>query len=691
MKLIADISLWWSIPLFILCGAIAVFFYYFPKNTLYSSRIRTLLTSLRGLGLFLISLLLLGIYLSYTSYREEKPILFVALDESESMLNYADSLQIRSELPKKIEQLTEQFGDKYIIKPIGFGESISDTLSYKFPDKKTDISSVFENIHENYVQRNLGAIILISDGNYNEGTHPAYSSKKLDFVPIFTVGVGDTILRKDLAIQTVFANDVAFSGAIFPIEVEGIAQQFNGKSADIKLFQNGNLIESNHLTFDKSSDIHFSHQFQVTAKGKGYQRFTVEVSSSEKEHTYINNQKSIYIEIIDKRNKILLISNGIHPDIGAINSVLKKDNNVETQTRFASELSNLPECDLVIFHAPTSPFSEGLWKQIYSTKKPVLILLGSNLSNNGLAKLNIGVSGASSSKSDRVQGEFNPSFSLIDFSEQFKNRLKTFPPLIVSFANSWTKWGNTLLYQKMDNVVLQRQLISLNNLGEQKIGVIYGDGLWSWRLSEQVKYGNSEAFDELISKLIQYLSVKQNTSKLRVSPPKNATTQDEIIFRSEFYNDAFQLITTPEIQLNVMNEKKRMISSTVFSKNENDYQLNLGRFEAGKYTWKASTTFGDKSYEKEGEFVVTDISLESLNLNSDFTLLNELASSTKGAFYPFKNWNKMIKDLERRDEISSIRYQEVAMNDLLDYKFLFFIIILLFALEWTIKRWFGAY
>lgn len=636
-------------------------------------------------------MLLLGIFLIYNSYREEKPLLFVAVDQSESMLNYADSVLVKKQLPEYLKQVEANFGEQYKIKTISFGEQVSDSISFDFNQKKTNIGAVFDQIHEKYIRRNIGAILLLSDGNYNEGIYPTYSAKQLNFVPIFSIGIGDTVPKKDLAIQSVFANEIAFSSAIFPIEIEGNAMGFKEKSATLELYQNGSLIDSKTIQLPSSDNNTFSHKFEVKANGKGYQRFTVKIQSNEKEYTLTNNSKTIYVEIIDERNKILLISNSINPDIGAIRSVLEKNKNMKTEVKLAHNIKKLPQCDLVIYYNPTAPYKPEIWNEINRLKKSVLIVLGSDLKNSGLSQLNIGVSNVMGNKTDRVQARFNTSFPLIHFSDELKVKIADFPPLKVAFAGNWTNIGDVLLYQQMNGVVLQRSLVGLNRIGEQKTAVIYGQGLWRWRLSEQKQYGNTKVFDELISKLVQYLSVKQNTSKLRVYPPKNASNQDEIIFRAEFYNDAFQLITEPEIKLIIYDENKKTISSSVLYKSTNDYSLNLGRLHSGKYSWEASTNFGNKKYKKSGEFIVRDISMETLSLNANFNILNELSVSSKGKFYTFNKRKEAIKELKKRKEISTVRFEETAFNELIDYKILFFIVILLLSLEWAIKRWLGAY
>jgi hypothetical protein len=51
----------------------------------------------------------------------------------------------------------------------------------------------------------------------------------------------------------------------------------------------------------------------------------------------------------------------------------------------------------------------------------------------------------------------------------------------------------------------------------------------------------------------------------------------------------------------------------------------------------------------------------------------------------------MLQDLKNRKDITSVSYEEINFNDLIDYKILFFLLLLFLSLEWFLRRWFGAY
>jgi hypothetical protein len=219
----------------------------------------------------------------------------------------------------------------------------------------------------------------------------------------------------------------------------------------------------------------------------------------------------------------------------------------------------------------------------------------------------------------------------------------------------------------------------------------YGEGIWRWRMMEYNRHQNNDGFEELWDKTLQYLSVKENRDKLRVFPPSRMTVKDELRFRAEFYNDAFQEIVTPQIRLSLRDEKDKSVGAYTFTPLTRDYELNLGKMPAGVYKWEANTEFNGKKYQKSGEFIVEDISLESLDLSANFDVLIDLSENSKGKFYQLQDWQKLLNELESNENLSSAQFEETNYANLIDLKWLFFLIFLFLAAEWVLRRWFGGY
>lgn len=688
MFLIANVSVFWILLLALLASGFSWLYYFWRKDqNTFSTPIKWVLFTCRGLGLFLIGLLLLGLIFPQKSKRTEPANVFFLIDQSSSMLNYSDSAEVKSIVPNFLQEAEKRFSQTFLLRVISFSNEVHTKDSLDFDGRSTNLASGFSHIRDLYINNNVGAIVLVSDGNYNEGIHPRYEAEKIKFTPIYTLAVGDTITKRDAMITNIVANNIAFSGNIFPIKLEGKASKMAGKTVSARLIQGDKVLQEKSFQI-ADNNAFFEHTFQVEAKGKGIQSFRVELKSEVEEYTLSNNQRGVYVEILDSKRKANIIVGGMHPDAGALQSILQKDQNTDVSISFLKDLQEVPKTDLLIFVDVDFTQNPVFYKALQTSDTPYILFVHPNMAT---ANLNIGLVGHSPGRSDFVNAQFNADFSLIQFSENLKQRLKDWPPVAAPFAREMKAIGQPLLFQKISNIPTDKPLMTFTNKGNQKIVYFYGDGIWRWRLLEFNRHQDNAGFEELWDKTLQYLSVKENRDKLRVFPPSRMTVRDELRFRAEFYNDAFQEIVTPQISLTLKDDKNKVVGNYNFSPMIRDYDLNIGRMAAGVYRCEAVTTFNGKKYEKNGEFIVEDISLEAQDLTANFDVLLDLSEYSQGKFFALSDWENLLSELENNEQLTSTQYEEINYANLIDLKWIFVLLVILFSVEWVLRRWLGSY
>lgn len=691
MQIFSDISIWWIIPWAIVSLALGVI-YYRKQKILddISSKRKWLLIALRSFSLFVLGILLFGLIIEKKDYKTEKPVFITLVDNSRSMLNYLDSTRVNSEIDKLQKELTDKYGDRFDFKYYTVGADVSEDQR-NFTEQLSNLDKGFDFIYNQYYNRNIGGICFISDGNFNAGKNPIYSAEKISLTPVFAIGVGDTVVKRDQLIRNLAINDVAFLHNQFPIEVDIEGHKMGKTGSSVSIWSNGKKLASQAIAYNDGM-LDFAHvSFVMEANTVGFVSYTVKIEEQENESSYANNERTFYVEVIDSRSKILILAKAPHPDLTAVRQVLEKDENVEVSSSLITDWKgDLKEYALLIWHDPGYSGNEGMINQIKASGVPVLYIVGGQSSNANLNKLNIGLNYPGGNRLDEVQGSVSESFQLFEISEDLRKAFNYFPPLTVRFGGVDLAGGSTLLAQRIGPVVKKDPLISFKLISGNKLGVIVGEGLWRWKLSDYAKNSNNTRFDELIQKTVQYLTVKKNTEPLRVNLPNRFNVIDDVILNAEFYNSSFERITEPEISLVLKNEEGVDINYS-FAKNTADYTLSLGKLKKGKYTWVASTSFAGKKYTKSGAFVVDDVSLESLSTHADHNLLHQIAVKTNGKFYTLSKATDLLNDLDARKDIANITYEESAFDDLIDWKWLFFLLILLLASEWFIRRFSGSY
>lgn len=694
IQLISEIPIWFA-GLCLLTGAAYAFLLYYKEKTLYDipKYLRIILFSLRFFSIFFISLLLLGILLKQWSKKVEKPLIILAQDNSSSILFNSDSLYYQGKYKDDIEGFKKSLSEKFEVKQLLFGAEVREDNNITFQDKQTDISALIREAENRFVNRNIGALLIASDGIYNQGLNPLYQPYKFK-APIYTIGLGDTIDKKDIILKKVYYNKITYLGNTFPIEILSEVNKCNGCNYQVSIKKNGQQLFNK--TISVNSDNFFNTtQVQLEAKEKGLQRYTISLSRVEGEVTYNNNQQDIFIEVLDSRQKILLLTAAPHPDIAAIKSAISQNENYEIESYLVNEFNkNLKEYSLVIFYQLPDLNGAGI-NLIEASQKslvPSLFITGLNVSYNLFNKLQTGINiNVVQGKYNEVQAIKNKNFTLFTGNESFNKVYAEFPALMAPFGNiKYSSAFTPLFFQKIGMVETEEPLVLFNVQNEPKMGVILAEGWWRWKLANYARYQNHDAFNEWIQKTVQLLSAKQDKSKFRVFA-KNLYDENEAIeIEAELYNDAFELYNEPEVTLNIYDANKKRYPFS-FVKTSNAYRLNAGYLPVGDYTYEAMVKIGDKILKQTGSFSIAAIVIEQLQTKANHQLLNSIAEKQNGKLYLPSQLVELKNELLQREDLLPVAYSEQKLNELINLKWIFFLIIALLSLEWFIRKRFGGY
>lgn len=694
MRFTSDLSIWWTLPWLMISIIAGIWFY---RNVSWwkelSSLYRWGLVTLRSSVLFILGLLLIGLIFEAVDYRVEKPLIIALTDNSSSLLNYKDSSKVKSQVDALRTQLKTELGEDYewIEMTVGITPKFGGTVNFK--ESVSNLSSAFEKINTEYFNRNIGAIVFVSDGKFNSGSNPVYAAERIDLTPVFTVGVGDTVKKRDQFLKNVATNDITFLGNKFPVEVDIEGVKMGKGSATVSIYRDGKQLATQTVKYtDGVRD--FQHlSFLLDADRIGFQTYSVVISKAGNEYNYANNSRTFYVEVIDSRSKVLILAGAPHPDVAAWKQVLELDENLEVESMLVKDWKkDLTKTDLVIWHEPGIGFDPTIQQLLESKKIPVIYTVGPNTTSATIQKLNIGISvSGSNGQTDDVQGGVNTGFQQFELSDLVKNMVESGPPLKSKFGKVTSAGGlEVFAYQRLGSIRKTDPLIYFNKRGQIKIGVIYGEGVWRWKMNEFIRTGSQDGFAEFVNKITQYVLVKQNTSKLRVNFPKRFTKDEDVLVNATFYNQSLEPVSDAEIRLEVRNEKGKL-SKVGFGVSGKQYTASLGKLSPGIYKWKALGTRNGQTEVKNGVFVVEDMELEDLDTYADHQIMRQIAKTTGGKFFELKNAKGVLKAIRNRDDITTVSYREATFKDLVDLKWLFVLLLVFLTTEWFLRRWFGAY
>src|SRR6185369_6119028 len=172
-QLITEKPLWFTL-LCLLFGAAYAFILYRNDKSLSEIQpwLKKLMTALRFLLISLLACLLLTPLIKTISRDKEKPIVIIAQDNSESIVINKDSAFYKRNYPAKLNELMDKLKKKYEVKTVSWGDQLKDEITYHFSDKQTNFTGMMNELGIRYANRNIGAIVIASDGLYNRGSNP---------------------------------------------------------------------------------------------------------------------------------------------------------------------------------------------------------------------------------------------------------------------------------------------------------------------------------------------------------------------------------------------------------------------------------------------------------------------------------------------------------------------------------------
>jgi hypothetical protein len=688
---------YWPVYLMIfLVAALGVAFllYFRSKDSGELTRIqRTILMALRFFSFILIAFFLLSPFLKSLKKIVQNPVILAAWDNSGSVTSVADSIQLTEEIKQLRSRVAGELGSDYTLINYTFGQETELDGELSFSEKKSDYSNLFTTLANNHFNDNIGALLLTGDGIYNQGKNPVNLQEDITF-PVYTIGLGDTTEHTDARIQGIRANRTSFSGNRFPVETETQFIKLKGRSLRLTLTEGETEVAQTVIT-PANDDYFQSHQFILDAGEPGLKHFTVTLETAENERNIKNNTARFVVNVLENKQKIAILSHGYHPDIGVLKNTLEQqksyDVSVFTEDPYPSNLSDF---NLVILNQlPTSGKSmASIIESEPNQRVPLLFIVGGK---TFLPQLNALAQGAAvnplAGSAEEAQAAINPSYATFTLSEEFREALEKFPPLMVPFANyQMEPEFNTLLFQKTKNIETGKPLLTTGVFNGKKTGFLFGEGIWRWRLNNYYQNQSHTQFNELVNQLVQYLALRENEDNFIVNFEPVYPEIDPVVFNAEVYNDVFERITTEEVSIVIQNEQGDELDFT-FDVRGNGYHLNAGVLPAGNYSFVAEVTVGNQTYKETGNFAVTGVNIENSVTRANHRMLYQLSSQTGGAFFTGNQIDQAIDELKKSNNLKPTSYFQEMVTELLNLRLMFFVVLILLSVEWFLRKYWGIY
>lgn len=646
-----------------------------------------LVTSLlRGLVVFFTLLLILVPTIVITKNVEEKPVVLLLQDDSRSIANAlgADSANYR----KNVEDLSKRLGEKYKVVRWAFSNTVENDSLFRYHGAATDISAALSRAQEYFGLQNLGAVVLATDGRFNQGMNPMYQQLSLHS-PLYTVAIGDSSRQKDIRISRVYANKTVTINSSFEIRADLIADLCKGYGNNISVKEGAEAISTAAVSVN-TDKYDRSVSFTLKATKAGLHHYTITIPEADGEKNVVNNRRDVFIEVVDEKKKILILSAAPHPDVNAIREALNGPESYQITVATPDNIpASLAEYNVIIVHGlPT--LRNRAAAQILAAKKPVWFILSNQTDIAGLNSIQqLTHTNIIPAAPHDVAGAYEPSFNTFILPQTIRSVTDKMPPLQTNTGNIYAPPGAAVLFTQHAAQGGTLPLWTLQQ-GSVPVAMLFGEGIWRWRLYEYKNFNEHNAIDECVRQTVTFLAANNSEKPFTVALPKYVWSDQEPISMSAYLLNANnEQVNTADVKLVITDTAGRKHDFS-FERSGSAYRLNIGIWAGGTYTYSASTTFNEKTYTAAGSFVVESMPLELMESGADYPLLFGLAKKYNGGFVQAKHVASLYDSISRNEHVKPVIQTNTETVPLVDRKWYFFIILLLATGEWLLRKYWLA-
>jgi len=702
----------WSVIAFVAVLAFSVFVYRrtFPVLPL---RKRSVLVLLRALSLTALVALLLNPKVTLSRKETREPVVAILLDNSRSMSiedcregsRESEAVKIAERLSKLLRSRSARpyiftFSSKVSQVPVALDSVIT-------PDGEgTDIWGAVLEAASRYRGENLNSIVLLSDGRVTGGV---IESDRSPGVPVYTIGVGDTLEGPDVLVEDVTCPRRSYVGMeeVITASIRGVG--FKDSTVVVELVDGRNVIDRNGD--NQKQDLMLKFQ----AKKEGEYDLVVRVSPLPSEKFGENNSQSFRLSVLKSKVKILYIDS--HPDwnVTFLRSLAERSNRfwmdfivwvpargyIALDSRkswsFPSSLQELSHYDLICFSDDeeilkyrenvdllTSYINEGGSLLLLADEhSPVLRSVFLKRLEPIVPIVGVTTPGVKVSEYYPVKSgdTFNPLGSMI--MENLEPG--SIPPIPCIIRGIGVKSAAEVPVNLSDSSE-EFPFLILQDIGEGVSCFINGFPLWRWKINPS---SNTSFYDFFFGVLIQYLTEGHRKQFVEIATDRTVYRAGERIRVKVFlHSNLFQ--SGVEGQLWVKGEGgRRLVDRFSFDPadvNRGELEKMIGPLPPGDYQVVASVGSKDGSVpESEADISVLPQSIEFFRSSMDVELLQYIAGSTGGRMLDGSEVEDFFYRMQLRSTVVERRGVIFLLNSILP----FMVIVLLLSFEWVIRKVWG--
>jgi len=563
------------------------------------------------------------------------------------------------------------------------------------------------------------AAILVSDGNFTVGRDPLRAAEDLD-LPLYTVGIGDTLGVRDISVSHLSVNEVVYAGSNVPVEVVVSGRGFDRVRVPVTLREGSRILQSEEVTLN-GRDGDRTVVFHVVPDSVGLHRYQVETPELDGEITARNNRRVFTVKVLKSGLRVLYLEGAPRADMGFLRRTLEKDASLElTSIVFRPDGATYPEpmpasrtdwfaYDLVILgsvdYERIRPWAHFLVSFVEERGGGLIAFGGprsfemggyagtavGNMLPFGIASTARGMTGKSFVPVLTADGRAHPVTRLDDDPVESERSWTELPPLPEMNQVGRAKPGATVLARnpawRTGNE--DTPVIAEHRYGQGRVLGIAAQGLWRWDLMMWGSGGTNAAYERFWNNSVRWITVREGSRRIRVAPDKLQYRGGETIrFDGQFYDESYRPVEQADLSVTVRPEREgaEAIQVDLSPTGQGRYAGRLQYLPTGAYSFEAAAALnGRRMGTDRGGFVVGEAGAEYERTRMNRELLVQLADMTGGRFYFPSETDRLADDVD----LDEITVREIRTSTVWDHPAVLILLVGLLTAEWLMRRYAG--
>ncbi len=334
----------WVAPLAAILVALALFAYWRTSPDV-AGRLRAALTSLRIAVFVVLAVLLLDPRAIWRSERQEAPRVVVLVDRSASMSLPAQGweggesrFELARDVGEEVSRAVSARGAR--TEMLYFSADLeAESADEAAPDGQgTDIARALQSAARRLEGENLAAILVLSDG---VETDAAVVRPPLPDVPVWTIGVGDTLAPADVRIAGVDYSPVVRAPSRASIRARIASSGSAARRVNVQLTEKGRVVFQADTTL-AAGQAEVVVPMSVRVEEPGRREFVLSVSSDGVDTARENNRREVVIEVEKARTRVLVVDVAPTWELAFLTSLIARDPAYECEVYVSSRWPSTP-------------------------------------------------------------------------------------------------------------------------------------------------------------------------------------------------------------------------------------------------------------------------------------------------------------------------------------------------------------